>query len=108
MQLSANNRWKQTGLWTLGVGCITEAVTLAMRFGVHLSAVEFNKTAPLLLQIHHMLYGAPLLLIAPFVWRFRAFSAALVGIACGLILSDAAHHLLILPLTVGNMGWHWP
>lgn len=92
----------------VGVGCITEAVTLYLRFGVGVSAMEFNKTAPLLLQIHHMFWSLPLLLVAPCVWRFRTLSSALMGIACGFIVSDAVHHLIVLPLTTGNMGWHWP
>ena len=25
-----------------------------------------------------------------------------------LALSDAIHHLMVLPITVGNTGWHWP
>jgi hypothetical protein len=24
------------------------------------------------------------------------------------VVSDVVHHVIVLPLTVGNMGWHWP
>jgi hypothetical protein len=32
----------------------------------------------------------------------------MIGIAGGLILSDLLHHFVVLPLWVGNTGWHWP
>ncbi len=31
-----------------------------------------------------------------------------LGIAAGLVLSDLVHHFVVLPLWVGNTGWHWP
>jgi hypothetical protein len=95
-------------LWTVVATALVEAVTIAVRFGGGLSAPEFSKTAPLLLQIHHMFWSLPLLLGASLVWRNARLSGALVGIASGLILSDLVHHLIVLPLTAGNMGWHWP
>ena len=55
-----------------------------------------------------MFWSLPLLAIVALVWRKPRLSGALLGIACGLILSDLAHHFLVLPLTVGNTGWHWP
>jgi hypothetical protein len=55
-----------------------------------------------------MFYSLPLFVAVPLVWRKPKLSGALLGIACGLILSDLLHHFLVLPLTVGNMGWHWP
>jgi hypothetical protein len=70
--------------------------------------VEFNKTAPFLLQIHHMFWSIPLLLVVPFVWRKAGLCSAILGISLGLILSDLLHHFVVLPLTVGNIGWHWP
>ena len=55
-----------------------------------------------------MFYSIPLLLVVPFLWGKPGLSGALLGIALGLILSDLSHHFLVLPLTVGNTGWHWP
>jgi hypothetical protein len=95
--------------WTLGVTVVAEAVTAALRFCGGLSATDFNAASPpLLLQIHHMFWSIPLLIIVPFVWRRPRLSGALLGIALGLILSDLLHHFVVLPLTVGNIGWHWP
>ncbi|HVX15377.1 MAG TPA: hypothetical protein VHC22_29580 [Pirellulales bacterium] len=93
---------------TVLVTLLTEAVTVYLRFGRHQTAAEFNKTAPLLLQIHHMFWSVPFLVALPIVWRRPRLSGTLLGIALGLIVSDALHHLVVLPLTVGNMGWHWP
>jgi hypothetical protein len=95
-------------LWTVVSTVLIEALTIQLRFGRGVSAVEFNKTAPLLLQIHHMFLSIPLLLVLPLVWRKPRLSGALLGIALGLIFSDLLHHFLVLPLTVGNTGWHWP
>jgi len=101
-------RLKTTIAWAIAVTLITEAVTVYLRFGRGETAAEFNKTVPLLLQIHHMFWGVPLLLVLPLVWRKPRWSGALLGIALGFAISDAMHHCLMLPLTVGNMGWHWP
>lgn len=89
-------------------GILVEAVTLILRFGQGLSAVEFNKSAPLLLQIHHMFWSVPLLLTAPLIWRRPRLSGIVLGIAVGFIASDLVHHFVVLPLTVGDTGWHWP
>jgi hypothetical protein len=108
MKILCNNRWKFTLAWTIVVTVLVETVTIYLRFGKGEDAVEFNKTAPFLLQIHHAFWCIPLFLAAPFLWRYPKLSGALLGIGCGFVLSDAIHHLLVLPLTVGNMGWHWP
>ena len=55
-----------------------------------------------------MFWSIPLLAVVPFVWRRPKLSGALLGVSFGLILSDLAHHFIVLPLTVGNTGWHWP
>ena len=101
-------RFKITTAWTVAITLVVEAVTLYLRFGRGETATEFNKTAPLLLQIHHMFWSVPLLLVLPFVWRRPRLSGVLLGIAIGFVISDAVHHCIVLPLTVGNMGWHWP
>jgi hypothetical protein len=94
--------------WAVVVTLGVEAITLYLRFGRQQTAAEFNKTAPLLLQIHHMFWSVPLFAILPFCWRRPKGSGALLGIAVGFILSDLAHHFIVLPLVVGNTGWHWP
>jgi hypothetical protein len=95
-------------LWTVVSTVLIEALTIYLRFGKGVSATEFNKTAPLLLQIHHMFYSLPLFAVLPLLWRKPRLSGALLGIAFGLIFSDLMHHFVVLPLTVGNIGWHWP
>lgn len=86
---------------------VTEGVTLWLRFGRGATAAEFNQTAPLLLQIHHMFWCIPLFLAAPLVRNVKVASA-FFGIGLGFVLSDLAHHFIILPIVVGNTGWHWP
>jgi hypothetical protein len=95
-------------LWTGIVTVLVEAVTLYLRFRRGVTAAEFNQTAPFLLRIHHMFWAIPLLAIAWAAWRKARLSGALLGLALGLILSDLLHHFVILPLVVGNTGWHWP
>jgi hypothetical protein len=102
------NRGHAVMLWGAAVTVPAEAVTAYLRFHSGLSATEFNKTAPLLLQIHHMFWSLPLLVVVPFVWRKAGLSSALLGIGLGLVLSDLLQHFVVLPLTVGNTGWHWP
>jgi hypothetical protein len=94
--------------WAVWVTLAAEAITLYLRFGLNQSAVEFNKTAPLILQIHHMFWSVPLLIALPFCWRWPKASGAVLGLALGFIASDLLHHFVVLPLLVGNTGWHWP
>ena len=101
-------RFKVTAAWTIAITLVVEAVTLYLRFGRGQTATEFNRTAPLLLQIHHMFWSVPLLAVLPLVWRRPRLSGVLLGIALGFVISDVLHHVIVLPLTVGNMGWHWP
>jgi hypothetical protein len=108
MKISLDNRRRIAMFWTVIVTVLTEAVTIYLRFGKGENAAEFNKTAPLLLQIHHAFWCIPFFILAPFLWRYPKLSGSLLVIGCGFILSDAMHHLIVLPLTVGNMGWHWP
>jgi hypothetical protein len=106
---SMDARQRAIVVWTIGVAVLVEAVTIALRFGGGVNATEFNAAAPpLLLQIHHMFWSIPLLAIVPFVWRRPKLSGRLLGISFGLILSDLTHHFIVLPLVVGNTGWHWP
>ncbi len=32
----------------------------------------------------------------------------LAGVSAGFVFSDLAHHFLVLPLLIGDIGWHWP
>jgi hypothetical protein len=95
-------------IWATASTVLFETVTAYLRFCNGVTATEFNQTAPLLLQIHHMFWNLPLLLVVLLVWRMPKLSGALLGIALGLILSDLLHHFVVLPVTVGNTGWHWP
>jgi hypothetical protein len=94
--------------WTIGITLVAESITAYLRFENGINAVEFNAAAPLLLQIHHMFWSIPLFLLAPFFWWIPRTGGAIIGIGCGLVLSDLIHHFIVLPLTVGNIGWHWP
>jgi hypothetical protein len=108
MGIPFNDRRRSFVIWAIVVTVLVEAVTIYLHFGKGETAEEFNKTAPLLLQIHHAFWCIPLFLLTPFVWLFPKLSGALLGVGCGFVLSDAIHHLIVLPLTVGNMGLHWP
>ena len=66
-------------LWTVASTILIEALTIYLRFGRGVTAAEFNKTAPLLLQIHHMFYSIPLLLAVLFLWRRPRLSSAALG-----------------------------
>lgn len=107
--MTDRERWRQSAIvWTIAVTLAAEAITLYLRFGRHQTAADFNKTAPLLLQIHHMFWSVPVLAALPIARRRATLSGAILGIAIGLIVSDLLHHFLVLPLVVGNTGWHWP
>jgi len=108
MHSTATTRKRVAVLWMLAITLVGEGITAYLRFRSGIDAVEFNATAPLLLQIHHMFWSVPFFLAAPFVGRFPRLCPALLGIGCGLVLSDMIHHFVVLPLTVGNIGWHWP
>ena len=94
--------------WLLVTTVLAELVTLYLRFGLNATAVEFNRTAPLVLQVHHMFWSIPLVVVAAIFWRKTKVRGALLGLAGGLVVSDLLHHFVVLPLTVGNTGWHWP
>jgi hypothetical protein len=95
-------------VWFLIATAVAETITLWLRFGRGIEATEFNRTAPLLLQIHHMFWSLPLLVALPLFRRRPRIGEPLLGIALGLIVSDVMHHFVVLPIAVGNTGWHWP
>lgn len=106
MNAPLRTRWMLS--FAAASGLLVEVITLILRFGRGLTAVEFNKTVPLVLQIHHMFWSVPLFLVAPLFWRRPRLSGMLLGVGIGFIASDLIHHFVILPLTDGNTGWHWP
>ena len=109
MTPSPRPRWRIAAYWAIGVTVLVEIVTVAIRFGMGVGAAEFSATQPpLLLKIHHAFWGVFLLLAVPMVWRWPRASGIVLGLAFGLIASDLLHHLVVLPLYVGNFGWHWP
>ena len=93
---------------TLGLSALGEAVTVAARFGAGVSAREFNRTAPLLLQIHHLFWALPLGAAAWLLRRRPRVAGWLSALAVACVLSDLAHHFVVLPLLAGETGWHWP
>jgi hypothetical protein len=91
--------------------CVTfavEVITIFLRIKVG-SATSFERSTqpPLLLRVHHMFWPVFVLPVAPFL-RNRTAVHVLLGISLGLIASDLIHHFVVLPLWVGNIGWHWP
>lgn len=102
-------RLRLTATWALASTLLCEAITIAARLATGTSAAEFCRgNPPLLLQVHHMFWSLPLVAVVPLVWRHRRLSSGLLGVSFGLVASDVLHHFLVLPLTVGNTGWHWP
>ena len=93
----------------VAVTVVAELITIGCRVLLGQSAAEFNQTdPPLILQIHHMFWSVPLiglgLLGLVFKWKTEWIWALVIG----LIASDLLHHFVVLPLWVGNTGWHWP
>lgn len=93
---------------SLVLTAIAELLTLAARFGLQTTAVEFNKGVPLPLQIHHMFWAIPLLILPSLTSLTPNTRNWTIATAISLIASDLLHHFAILPLLVGNTGWHWP
>lgn len=110
MSRSPRSRWGLAACWAVASTVLIEAVTVALRLGTGMSGEEVCRDAPLVVRMHHLFWSVPLLLVVPIplVWRSRRWSGALLGIAVGLVASDLVHHFLVLPLWVGNTGWHWP
>jgi hypothetical protein len=89
-------------LYGLVLGAIFEAITLLLRFGAgHTARETFSFLAPYTFgwRAHHSYMGVLVVIVAFFIvsrpWRRWLF---VLGLA--LILSDLAHHFLILwPLT---------
>jgi hypothetical protein len=85
--------------WFVATTVFAEAITLWLRFDRGIEATEFNRTAPLLLQIHHMFWSVPLLVAMPLFRRQPRALETLLGISLGLVVSDLMHHFVVLPIT---------
>jgi len=96
--------------WCVAVTLIGETITVIARLVSGVSAAEYiaETDPPLILQIHHMFWAVPLLIWAALIRKNRLLQHRVVGIALGVVLSDLVHHFIVLPLWVGNTGWHWP
>jgi hypothetical protein len=93
--------------WAIAATLIVETVAMVLRFGFGLKSRDvLNEHVPALIHIHHMYVGFAMLLALPWVWRLPRVSGPILGLAVGLIVSGALHHFAVLPLTVGNTGWH--
>lgn len=109
MKNESEERWWRTARWAIVVTIGFELVTLFVRFGMDYSVHQFNETSPpLLLQLHHMFWAVPLLFVLPLFWKSPVWSGRVLGVAMGFVISDLVHHFMVLPVTVGNTGWHWP
>ena len=96
-------------VWTAAFSVLIEAVTIAARTIAGKSFGEFSAAheLPLLLQVHHSVYGVILFLCGLLV-KNEAVRKWLIIIGLALLFSDLLHHLVYLPLVYGNIGWHWP
>ncbi|MCI0342106.1 MAG: hypothetical protein L0216_13345 [Planctomycetales bacterium] len=82
----------------LALAAVFEAATLVARFGLGWKSRAVVQPLTFGLRIHHGYLGAALFLALPLLpKRWRSWAAA---IAVGLVLSDLAHHFLVLwPIT---------
>ena len=95
--------------WFIVVTLVGELITIACRIAVGEPAADYLKPdTHILIHMHHMFWAVPFLVVAGLVWRNEKLRARLLGLSAGLILSDLMHHFVVLPLWVGNTGWHWP
>lgn len=94
-------------LWCLVMTVVGELITVAARIGAGAPATEIlSPNTHVLIRMHHMFWAVPFVIVAFFVGKLAR--NRLLGIAAGLVLSDLMHHFVVLPLWVGNTGWHWP
>ncbi len=95
--------------WCLVLTLAFELITIACRIAIGQSGAEYlSPQTHWLIRMHHMFWAIPLLLLAAAMSKQRLWQARLSGVAAGLVLSDLLHHFVVLPLWVGNIGWHWP
>jgi hypothetical protein len=98
-------------LWTALLAAAIEGVTLLFRFGFHLQATrDTASTVGVLtggLRIHHGYFGLLALPVAAALWRAaRPLAQRVLILGLALILSDLAHHFLLLWPIVGDPEFH--
>lgn len=94
-------------LW-LGAAAVTvlfEAVTCAFRFGCGLTAREdltWMRRWTRGLRLHHGYPGVAMVGVSFAGALSGPIESAVIIVGWGLLLSDAVHHFVVLPLTVGR------
>jgi hypothetical protein len=100
--------YRATVLWGLLLAMIIEIITCMFRFGLHLQSTRDTRAMAgwtLGFRIHHAYPGALLLLVALVVGR-GGWRTLLLLVGIGLVVSDLAHHFVVLwPLT-GDPQFH--
>ncbi|HEV7282413.1 MAG TPA: hypothetical protein VGN57_19580 [Pirellulaceae bacterium] len=95
----------QLWLAALAATALFEAVTCAFRFGCGMTAREDLSWMRRLtggFRLHHGYPGVAMVGVA-FTGAFDgALESAVFIVGWGLLLSDAVHHFVVLPLTVGR------
>lgn len=101
---------KNVVIWGgLAMTAVAEIITVLCRVILGKTAAEFNESNPhILLQIHHMFWAVPLIVVGSVGIALKWKTGWIWAIVIGLIASDLLHHFVVLPLWVGNTGWHWP
>lgn len=94
----------------LAIAIAIEVVTIACGLLYGGSGPEFAEahSFPVIMRIHHGVWGLLLMLVALAFWRRPQVFTWVMGIGLGLFLSDLVHHLIAAPLIYGEMRWHWP
>lgn len=92
----------------IALAIVFEVVTIALRFGIGLQSTRDTAstvgTLTLGLRVHHGYIGVFLI---PLAWCFPlGLRHALWMVAVGLILSDLAHHFLVLWPITGSPEFH--
>lgn len=95
-------------LLTAGLAALLEVVTVLLRFGAGLEAASDPLGLGALTgggRLHHGVLGLLLLAAALSVWRRITLRNVLLIVGGALLLSDAAHHLLVLWPATGDPGF---
>ncbi len=96
---------RATALWCLALTAAVELFTCLLRFGFSLESQKHSAwLAPFTfgLRIHHGYYGVLLLALGAVLRRRPALSRALLIVGGALLLSDLAHHFVVLWIVVGS------
>src|SRR4051812_22848136 len=100
-------RLRQVLAFGVALAILIEAATIGLRFGLNMQSTRDTAAIgsfTLGLRIHHGYIGVFLLLLG---WCFpRGLRHALWIIGIGLIVSDLAHHFLVLWPIVGDPQFH--